>query len=216
MSISLSANNMSDYLHTYEAYRVPKGTAVKNANGEDIVLSHEEDTLVLTEKSGRQLVADRRNYGEFLQQKAELAAEKTQEAAREKITRDEAKAMAVFRSLANGDNVPSSDESKLMEYDAKLYQMAKSAQAMAQMAKKRAESKESEWDEREEEELRKKMKQLGDESNEAALAVGKGSGEFGEAQKRNIVVIDSGGVDFSSMKTMSLGGVTGEFIDLSV
>ena len=124
--------------------------------------------------------------------------------------------MAVFRSLSNGDNVPSSDESKLMEYDSKLYQAAKAAQALAQMAKKRVESKESEWDEREEVEQRNKMKQLGDESNEAAFAIGKGSREFNEAQKQNIVEIDASGIDFSSMKTMSLGGVTGEYIDLSV
>ena len=211
-----SISNMSSYLHTYEAYRVPKGTKVQNADGEEIVLSNDEDTLVLTEKASRQLVNDRRDYGGMLQAQAEMAAEKTQEAAMEKMSKDQAKAMAVFRSLANGDNVPSSDESKLMEYDSKLYQAAKAAQAMAQMAKKRAESKESEWDEREEEEQRNKIKQLGDESNEAAFAVSKGTHEFGEAQKNNIIEIDSSGVDFSSMKTMSLGGVTGEFIDLSI
>ena len=148
------SNNMSSYLHTYEAYRVPKGTKVQNQAGEEVVLSNEEDTLVLTEKASRQLVNDRRDYGGMLQAQAEAAAEKTQEAASEKIAKDQAKAMAVFRSLANGDNVPSSDESKLMEYDSKLYQAAKAAQAMAQMAKKRAESKDSEWDEREEEEHR--------------------------------------------------------------
>ena len=210
------SNVMSGYLHTYEAYRVPKGTTVKNQAGEDVVLSNDEDTLVLTEKSSRQLVNDRRDYVETLQTQAEMAAKKTQEAANEKIAKDQAKAMAVFRSLSNGDNVPSSDESKLMEYDSKLYQAAKAAQALAQMAKKRAESKESEWDEREEEEQRNKMKQLGDESNEAAFAIGEGSHEFNEAQKQNIVEIDASGIDFSSMKTMSLGGVIGEYIDLSV
>ncbi len=169
--------------------------------------------MVLTEKASRQLVNDRRDYGGMLQAQAEAAAEKTQQAASEKIAKDQAKAMAVFRSLANGDNVPSSDESKLMEYDTKLYQAAKAAQAMAQ---KRAESKDSEWDEHEEEEQRNKMNKLCDESNEAAFSGAKKIHEFGEAQKNNIVEIDSSGVDFSSLKTMSLGGVTGEFIDLSV
>lgn len=210
------SNNMSSFLHTYEAYRVPKGTKVQNQAGEEVVLSNEEDTLVLTEKASRQLVNDRRDYGGMLQAQAEAAAEKTQQAASEKIAKDQAKAMAVFRSLANGDNVPSSDESKLMEYDSKLYQAAKAAQAMAQMAKKRAESKDSEWDEREEEEQRDKMNKLCDESNEAAFSGAKKIYEFGEAQKNNIVEIDSSGVDFSSLKTMSLGGVTGEFIDLSI
>ena len=141
MNISSSLNSMSDYLHTYEAYRVPKGTVVKNADGENVVLSSEEDTLVLTEQASRQLVNDRRDYGGMLKKQAEMAAEKTQEAANEKIAKDQAKALAVFRSLAKGDNVPSSDESRLMEYDPKLYQAAKAAQAMAQMTKKKTESK---------------------------------------------------------------------------
>ena len=209
------SNNMSSYLHTYEAYRVPKGTKVQNQAEEEVVLSDEEDTLVLTEQASRQLVNDRRDYGGMLKNQAEMAAEKTQEAANEKIAKDQAKAMAVFRSLAKGDNVPSSDENRLMEYDPKLYQTAKAAPAMAQMAKKKTETKKSEWDEREEEEQRNKMKQLGDESNEAAFATAEGIHEFSEAQKNSIVEIDSSGVDFSSMRTMSLGGVTGQFIDLS-
>ena len=123
------------YVHTYEAYRVPKGTTVKNAAGEDVILSKDEDTLVLTEAASRQLVKDRRDYGSALQAKAEIAAQKTQEEAAKKHAQDQAKAMSVFRSLSNGDEVPSTDESKLMEYDQKLYQAAKAAQAMAQMVK---------------------------------------------------------------------------------
>ena len=70
------SNVMSGYLHTYEAYRVPKGPTVKNQAGEDVVLSNDEDTLVLTEKSSRQLVNDRRDYVETLQTQAEMAAKK--------------------------------------------------------------------------------------------------------------------------------------------
>ena len=158
--MSVSGVDYSSFLHTYEAYRIPKGAKVQNQAGEEVVLSDEEDTFVLTEEASRQLVKDRKDYVGMLQTQAEMAAEKTQEAATERIAKDQAKAMAVFRSLANGDNVPSSDERRLMDYDSKLYQAAKAAQAMAQMAKKRAESKESEWDEREEEEQRKKEKIL--------------------------------------------------------
>ena len=214
--MSVSGVDYSSFLHTYEAYRIPKGAKVQNQAGEEVVLSDEEDTFVLTEEASRQLVKDRKDYVGMLQTQAEMAAEKTQEAATERIAKDQAKAMAVFRSLANGDNVPSSDERRLMDYDSKLYQAAKAAQAMAQMAKKRAESKESEWDEREEEEQRKKEKILGDESNEAALAIGKGCHEFNEAMKENIVEVDSSDIDFSSFKTMSLGDVTGAYIDLSL
>lgn len=210
------SNNMSSYLHTYEAYRIPKGTKVQNAAGDEVVLSDKEDTLVLTAESSKQLVKDRGQYGSMLQAKAENAALKTQDEAMRQYNENQAKAISVFRSMSKGDNVPATDENKLMAYDPKLYHAAKMAQAMAQMAKKKAESKKSEWDEREEMEKQAKLDKLCEESNEAALAVATGSHEFGEAQKQNIVEIDSSGIDFSSIKTMNLGGVTGEFIDLSL
>lgn len=210
-------NNMSAYLHAYEAYRVPKGTAVKDAAGKDVVLSEEKDVLVLTEKASRQLIEDRRDYGGMLQMKAELAAQKTQEEGMKQFMKDQAKALAVFRSMSNGDVVPSSDEKKLMDYDDKLYQAAKMAQAMAQRMKKEIEKKKSEWDEKEEAEQRKKMDELCEASNEAALAVGTGSHEFSAAQKQHIVEVDSSGVDFSSLIAVNLGsGVTGTNIDLSL
>lgn len=210
-------NNMSAYLHAYEAYRVPKGTAVKDAAGKDVVLSEEKDVLVLTEKASRQLIEDRRDYGGMLQMKAELATQKTQEEGMKQFMKDQAKALAVFRSMSNGDVVPSSDEKKLMDYDDKLYQAAKMAQAMAQRMKKEIEKKKSEWDEKEEAEQRKKMDELCEASNEAALAVGTGSHEFSAAQKQHIVEVDSSGVDFSSLTAVNLGsGVTGTNIDLSL
>ena len=209
--------NMSAYLHTYEAYRIPKGTTVKDAAGKDVVLSEEKDVLVLTEKASRQLIEDRRDYGGMLQMKAELAAQKTQEEGMKQFMKDQAKALAVFRSMSNGDVVPSSDEKKLMEYDDKLYQAAKMAQAMAQRMKKEIEKKKSEWDEKEKAEQRKKMDELCEASNEAALAVGTGSHEFSAAQKQHIVEVDSSGVDFSSLTAVNLGsGVTGTNIDLSL
>ena len=210
-------NNMQAYLHSYEAYRVPKGTTVKDAAGKDVVLSKEEDILVLTEKASKQLIEDRRDYGGMLQTKAEMAAQKTQEEAMKQMMKDQAKALAVFRSMSNGDVVPDTDEKKLMEYDDKLYQAAKMAQAMAQRMKKEAEKRESEWDEKEEAEDVKRMAELCEVSNGAALAVGTGSQEFSAAQKQNIVEVDSSGVDFSNLTVMSLGsGVTGTNIDLSL
>ena len=210
-------NNMKTYLHSYEAYRVPKGTAVKDAAGNEVVLSKEQDVLVLTEKSSKQLINDRRDYGGMLQTKADLAAQKTQEEGMKKMMKEQAKALAVFRSMADGDVVPSSDERKLMEYDDKLYQAAKMAQAMAQRMKKEAEKRESEWDEKEEAEDKKRMEELCEASNEAALAVGIGSREFSAAQKQHIVEVDSSGVDFSTLTAVNLGsGVTGANIDLSL
>lgn len=210
-------NSMKSYMHTYEAYRVPKGTKVKDAAGNDVVLSKENDVLVLTKEAAKQLVSDRWDYGNMLQMNAEMAAQKTQTAAMDKIMKDQAKALAVFRSMADGDIVPQSDERKLMEYDDKLYQAAKMAQAMAQQMKKEIEDKKSEWDEKEEAKKQKELDELCETSNEAALAIGTKSAEFSQAQKQNIVEVDSTGVDFSNLSTTNLGsGVTGVHIDLSL
>lgn len=162
--MSVLNTDTTGYLHTYEAYRVPKGTTVKNGNGEDIVLSNEEDTLVLTEESSRQLVNDRKDYWNKLFGQAESATQKSGDSAAEKQAKDQAKAMAVYRSLVNGDVVPASDEQKLMQYNKDLYQAAKMAQAMAQQRSKKAESKGSEWNENEEKEYQKKQAALNEAS----------------------------------------------------
>ena len=63
---------------------------------------------------------------------------------------DMAKIMTVARRLMHGDIVPYSDEKKLMEYDAKLYMMAKNAQMMAQLEERK--KYDSLWDDEEPEE----------------------------------------------------------------
>lgn len=208
-------SNITTYLHTYEAYRVPKGTKVRDASGEEMILSGEEDMLVLTEKSSRQLVKDRMDHNMMLLQNAQMAAQKTQQASMEKMTDDMVKAMAVYQAMAKGNIVPGEDEKKLQEYSADLYQAAKIAQAMARQTERK--KQESKWDEKEEKAYEEKMQQLRDESNEAVLSMGKKSREFSGAQKEHIVEIDSSGIDFSAMKVMNLGsGVTGAYIDLSL
>lgn len=202
-------------LHTYEAYRVPKGTKVQNAAGEEMVLSNEADVFVLTEKSGKQLVKDRREHNGMLLQQVEMAAQKTQQASMEKLAKDNAKVMAVYRAMVKGDCVPASDERKLQEYNKDLYQAAKMAQAMAKQKERK--KHDSQWDKREEAEYKEKMDSLCDESNEAVMQVGRGSQEFSNIQKEHIVEIDSSNVEFSTMKVMSLGaGVMGAYIDLSI
>lgn len=206
---------MSRYLHSYEAYCVPKGTKVRDAAGEEMVLSEKEDVLVLTEKSGKQLVKDRREHSGMLILKAEVAAQRTQDAANEKNAEDMAKIMAVFRALSKGDIVPASDERRLQEYSADLYQAAKMAQSMAQINERKKQS--SQWDEEEEKAHDAKMEKLRAESKEATSNIAEGSQKFSDAQKKRIVAIDSSDVDFSSMQVMSLGsGVTGMNIDLSI
>ena len=64
--------------------------------------------------------------------------------------KDMQKIMLVARRIMHGDKVPAKDEKKLMEYDYKLYSMAKSAGAMAKL-KDRKEHK-SLWEDEEKKE----------------------------------------------------------------
>lgn len=59
------------------------------------------------------------------------------------------KIMEVAKRIMHGDKVPATDERKLMEYDWKLYSMAKNAAAMLEMQEKRKEHK-SLWEDEEE------------------------------------------------------------------
>ena len=74
------------------------------------------------------------------------------------------KIMLVARRIMHGDKVPAKDEKKLMEFDPKLYMMAKNAAAMLEI-QKRKEHK-SLWEDEEEKEskvmeLEKLIKLLG-------------------------------------------------------
>lgn len=60
------------------------------------------------------------------------------------------KIMAVARRIACGDQVPYSDEKKLMEYNPDLYKIVKNAQMIQRMQKKEYKKYDSLWDEDEE------------------------------------------------------------------
>lgn len=62
--------------------------------------------------------------------------------------REQAKIMEVARRIMHGDKVPAKDEKKLMEFDYKLYAMAKNTAAMLKLQKDRKEHK-SLWDDEE-------------------------------------------------------------------
>ena len=62
--------------------------------------------------------------------------------------KEQSKIMEVARRIMHGDKVPSKDEKKLMEYDYKLYSMAKNAAAMLKLQKERKEHK-SLWEDEE-------------------------------------------------------------------
>ena len=62
--------------------------------------------------------------------------------------REQAKVMEVARRIMHGDKVPAKDEKKLMEFDYKLYAMAKNTAAMLKLQKDRKEHK-SLWEDEE-------------------------------------------------------------------
>lgn len=207
------SNNMAGYLHTYEAYRIPKGTKVQNASGKEEV--SKEDQLVLTEKSQKQLIKDRVEFGSaMLEEKERINAERNQEAEK-KMSEDQAKMIAVFRSMSEGKTVSDTDEKKLMEYDPKLYMAAKMAQMMAQRAE---EEKESHFNKKDEEEFQKKIDAYNAKTDEINKSWNSTVDSFVSAQRDSIVEVDSSGIDFSSIKsTIDFGGgITGAVYDVSV
>ena len=215
-SMSSVSNNMSSYLHTYEAYRIPKGHEALGAKNAELIKTEEGSELILTEASRKQLLKDREKYNAMLFAEANMAAEKTQIAAKEKQAIDEAKIMAVVRAMSKGDIVPPSDEKKVMEYDGDLYQAAKMAQTIALQAERH--KRKSLWDEEEEEEFRKKMDKLNEEANELSSSMGGKSEEFAKAQEANVVEVDMGNVDLSKVQyfVKYSGNVGGAILDMSV
>lgn len=78
-----------------------------------------------------------------------VAAEQQADAA-EEYAKDLGKIMMIARRIMHGDIVPSQDEKKLMEFDDKLYQVAKNIGMMARQNEKK--KYESLWDEEEKKE----------------------------------------------------------------
>lgn len=78
---------------------------------------------------------------------AQVAGKQGAEAEKDAMD-DLAKILTVARRIMHGDIVPPSDEKKLMEYDADLYQLAKNAQMLAQNRDKK--KYKSLWEEEEE------------------------------------------------------------------
>ncbi len=80
-----------------------------------------------------------------------MESSKQQGEAMKEIADDMGKIMTVFRRLAHGDTVPQTDEKKLMEYDDKMYQMAKNMQMLAQQMEKERKKHKSLWEDEEKE-----------------------------------------------------------------
>lgn len=186
--MSLSVGNLSGYIHKYEATPLPEGTPTEDIPNNRLVTMKDGNQVLLTEKASKQMQKDREKYSEYLFAQVQMESCKSQDEAIKKAGEDMAKILAVFRSMCNGDIVPASDEEKLIAYDPKMYQLAKSAQAMAQQAER--EEKESMWDEDEEAAFREKMNELNQNVSDSLAEIPDKMADLSTAQINNVVVTE--------------------------
>lgn len=106
--------------------------------------------------------------------KRELESSKEAADAAGKAAAEQGKILEIARRISRGDKVPPKDEKKLMEYDFKLYQMAKMS-AMMNEAKKHKTHK-SLFEDEEENDKRGKLRAL--ESDSAAVDIEDGAVEM--------------------------------------
>lgn len=126
---------------------------IKKTENGAVLYANEAATLELTYDA----VAEKQNeYQDYMDQLMEqwsnkfneIATKENAEAEKEGFD-DLRKIFEVVRRMSRGDNVPQSDEKKVMEYDRDMYQMAKQAQMMARIRKKDREDHDSLWDDEE-------------------------------------------------------------------
>jgi len=217
MNVS-KVNNFTGYLNTYEAYKIPKDHELVK----DIAQPMETEdgcVLVLTEEASKKMQQDKEKVGAMLMADVQLASARSQSEGVKKMGEDMGKILEVFRLMCKGHNVPQSDEKKLMEYDDDMYQAAKNAQMMAQIREKQKQkNEESQWDEKEEAEFREKMDKLNQDVDDATKNMSTGSAQFAEAQKANIVPIETSSADIAAIDSVSSlgGGVVGASVDFTI
>lgn len=179
----------TQFLHSYEAIRVPANSVPQDKKG-NIIKENEDDTvLLLTDEAKKQMDKDRNAYSTKISAQLEMEQAKKNSEAEKKEIEDMTKILAVFRSMCNGNNVPPSDEKKLMEYDDKLYSVAKQAQIKAQLEKDRIKNEKSLWEDEDETEATDEMD---------PLEIGQQFAAFKEAQTSSVVEVPASSVTTSS------------------
>lgn len=127
---------------------------IKSTENGAAIYAGEAATLKLTYNAVAQKQEEYQNYMDQLMEqwnmKHDAVATKENVEAEKEGFEDLRKIMEVVRRMTKGDNVPQSDEKKVMEYDKDMYQMAKSAQMIAQMRRKDREDHDSLWEDEEE------------------------------------------------------------------
>lgn len=217
MNVS-KVNNFAGFMNTYEAYKIPKEHELVKDIAEPME-TEDGCVLVLTEEASKRLQQDKEKVGAMLMADVQMASAKTQVEGAKKYGEDMSKILTVFRLMCQGHNVPHSDEKKLMEFDDKMYQAAKNAQMMAQLRERQKQKNEkSQWDEEEEAEFREKMDALNQDVEDATQNMSTGSAAFAEAQKANIVPIETSSADIAAIDSVSSlgGGVVGARVDFTI
>lgn len=127
---------------------------IKSTENGATIYAGEAATLELTYNAVAQKQEEYQNYMDQLMEqwnmKHDAVATKENVEAEKEGFEDLRKIMEVVRRMTKGDNVPQSDEKKVMEYDKDMYQMAKSAQMVARMRRKDREDHDSLWEDEEE------------------------------------------------------------------
>lgn len=146
---------------------------IKTTENGSVVFANEAAALELTYNAVAEKQNEYQNYMDQLMEQwdtkfNEIATQQKVEAEKEGFE-DLARIMTVARRLMHGDIVPQSDEKKLMEYDSDLYQMAKSAQMMAQIREKDRKKHESLW---EDEEKKEQVDAMEEAEGQEAFAAG--------------------------------------------
>lgn len=170
---------------------------MQNTENGNVVYANEAATLELQ----YQAVSDKYDeYKEYMNKVMEqwqnkfdqVCAEQQSEAA-EEMGEEMGKILTVARRIMHGDIVPANDEKKLMEFDDKLYQMAKNIGMMKKLEKRKKHK--SLWEEEEDKEKVDALKEADDQESTA--------GEGPEV------------VSVQETMNMATGGDGGEFSDSS-
>lgn len=134
---NVQLKSYNEQKHTLAKQKQELDEKIKHTENGASIYANEAATLELQYNA----VSDKYNeYHEYMEKLMEqwssvhdMIAGEQQADAMAEYARDMGKIMLIARRIMHGDKVPSKDEKKLMEFDEKLYQMAKSAGALAKI-----------------------------------------------------------------------------------
>lgn len=180
MTVGEARQTYSAQLRSYniQKYKLAKQKAeldekIKKTDNGAVIYADEAATLELTYDAVAKKQDEYQSYMDQLMEqwdaKFNEVATRENAKAEEEGFEDLRKIMEVVRRMTKGDNVPPSDEKKVMEYDKDMYQMAKSAQMVAQMHKRKREDHDSLW---EDEEKRERQDAMDAAEGQEAFAAG--------------------------------------------